>query len=58
MFHPVGYYLSDSSHQKGEAALMDHWKGSFAGANSNGIFDISIGKRENRRVEENNAWPP
>jgi hypothetical protein len=51
MFHPVGYYLSDSSHQKGEAALMDHWKGSFAGANGNGIFDISIGERENRRVE-------
>jgi hypothetical protein len=51
MFHPVGYYLSDSSHQVGEAASMDHWKGSFAGASGDSIFDISIGERKNRRVE-------
>jgi hypothetical protein len=51
MFHPVGYYLSDSSHQKGETALMYHWKGSFAGADGDGIFDISIGEQKNRRVE-------
>jgi hypothetical protein len=30
MFHPIGYYLSDSSHQKGETASMYHRKGSFA----------------------------
>ena len=58
MFHPVGYYLSDSFHQKGEAALMYHRKGSFPGADGDGIFDISIGERKTRRVEYTNAWPP
>jgi len=49
---PSGRSLSmDSSHQEGEAALMYHWKGFFAGANGNGIFEISIGKQMNRRVE-------
>jgi hypothetical protein len=41
----------DSYHAKGEAVLLYHWKGSFAGAKGNGIFDILIGKRRNRRVE-------
>ena len=49
---PSGRLLSsDSSHQKGEAALMYHRKGSFAGANGDSLFNISIGKRGNRHVE-------
>jgi hypothetical protein len=38
--------------------LMYHQKGSFAGADGDGIFDISIGKRKNRHVKYTNAWPP
>jgi hypothetical protein len=49
---PSGRLLSlDSFHQKGKAALMYHWKGSFAGAEGDSIFNILIGKRRNRRVE-------
>jgi len=35
----------------GEAALMYCWKGSFAGADGGGIFEMLIGKQLNRRVE-------
>jgi hypothetical protein len=42
---------ADSSHQKGEAGLMYHWKELLTGADSGGIFNKSIGKRKNRRVE-------
>jgi hypothetical protein len=41
----------DSYHQKGEAALMYHQKGSFAGANGDSVFNILIGKQESWRVE-------
>jgi hypothetical protein len=46
-----GLLSVDSYYEKGEAALMYHWKGSFAGAKGNGIFDILIGRRMNRHVE-------